>query len=212
MDEKLTEAEKRKQYRDANKERIKLYNAQYRSRESTKQLLKKHRETYKEKMKEYNKQYYKDTKEIRRERYDIEYYRKYYDDNKDKLNQYRKDKRNKDVNYRLSCHLRGRLYHALKAKKIRKTNRVHELVGCSIEELKLHLEAQWLPGMSWENNTVSGWHIDHIKPVVSFDLSDLNQQKECFHYSNLRPLWSNENLSRPKDGSDLHVPQDSCTI
>jgi hypothetical protein len=212
MNEELTKAEQRKLYREANKEKIRLYNAEYRSRESTKTLLKKHREVYKEKMKEYNKQYYKKTKDKRRENYDVEYYREYYKNNKEKLNQYRKDRRLEDVNYRLSCHLRGRLYHALKAKNLRKNNRAHELVGCTLEELKLHLESQWLPGMSWVNNTIDGWHIDHIKPVDSFDLSDLNQQKECFHYSNLRPLWSNENLSRPKDGSDLHSPQDSCTI
>ncbi|CAB5226495.1 hypothetical protein UFOVP760_269 [uncultured Caudovirales phage] len=206
MDEILTEAEKRKRYRDANKEKIRLYNEKYRSRESTKTLLKQHREANKEKMKEYNKQYYQNTKEIRKENYDIEYYRAYRNNNKEKLNQYRKDKRVEDVNYRISCHLRGRLYHALKAKNLRKTNRAHELVGCTLHELKLHLESQWLPGMSWENNTINGWHIDHIRPIDSFDLNDSQQQKECFHYSNLRPLWAAENLSRSKDGSDLTVP------
>ena len=52
--------------------------------------------------------------------------------------------------------------------------------------------------MNWSNWNKEGWHIDHIKPCYSFNLSNPEQQKECFHYTNLRPLWSKENLSRPR--------------
>jgi hypothetical protein len=48
--------------------------------------------------------------------------------------------------------------------------------------------------MSWDNWSLKGWHIDHIRPISSFDLSDPAQQKECFHYSNLQPLWAIDNL------------------
>ena len=78
-----------------------------------------------------------------------------------------------------------------------------QLVGCSISELKEYIERQWLPGMTWENYTTNGWHVDHIKPVNTFDLTDIEQQKLCFHYTNLRPLWATDNLSRPDDGSDV---------
>ncbi len=68
------------------------------------------------------------------------------------------------------------------------------LVGCSTEELKIYLEKQFTDGMSWNN--YGEWHIDHIRPCASFDLSDLSQQIECFHYTNLRPLWAEDNKSK----------------
>ncbi len=57
-----------------------------------------------------------------------------------------------------------------------------------------HLEKQFKEGMTWENHGLYGWHIDHIIPCASFDLTDLEQQKKCFHYTNLQPLWAKENL------------------
>lgn len=70
------------------------------------------------------------------------------------------------------------------------------LIGCSISELKLHLEKQWKPGMTWENYGIRGWHIDHVRPCSSFDLSDKTQRHKCFHFSNLQPLWARENLKK----------------
>ena len=77
-----------------------------------------------------------------------------------------------------------------------------ELIGCSKEELIKHLESQFIEGMTWENWSLNGWHIDHIRPISSFDLSDPAQAKECFHYSNLQPLWAIDNLKK----SDLWEP------
>jgi hypothetical protein len=71
-----------------------------------------------------------------------------------------------------------------------------ELLGCTIQELKIHLESQFEEGMSWENYSKAGWHVDHIRPCASFDLTDPTQQKQCFHYSNLQPLWAKDNLSK----------------
>jgi hypothetical protein len=68
------------------------------------------------------------------------------------------------------------------------------LLGCSIEQLKTHLEKQFLPGMSWENRNL--WHIDHKKPCASFDLTRVEEQKKCFHFSNLQPLWAIDNLKK----------------
>lgn len=68
-----------------------------------------------------------------------------------------------------------------------------ELVGCDKEFLKRYLESKFLEGMSWDNYGRDGWHIDHIKPCCSFDLLDPEQQKECFHYTNLQPLWAEDN-------------------
>jgi len=71
-----------------------------------------------------------------------------------------------------------------------------KLVGCSIDFLKQHLENKFKPGMSWKN--YGKWHIDHIRPCASFDLRKPAEQKKCFHYSNLQPLWAKENLVKGK--------------
>ena len=88
--------------------------------------------------------------------------------------------------------------HELKKQKITKRERTLDYVGCSFEDLKNHLEKQFQPGMSWENRVE--WHIDHIVPVnyfiKNFDFTDINVQKKCFHYTNLRPLWKSDNLSK----------------
>jgi hypothetical protein len=69
-----------------------------------------------------------------------------------------------------------------------------DLVGCSIEDLMTHLAAGFADGMSWENR--SEWHIDHIVPCAAFDLNDPEQQRACFHFTNLRPLWREDNMKK----------------
>ena len=76
----------------------------------------------------------------------------------------------------------------------KKNNTTMELTGCSVIFLKGYLEAKFKDGMNWSNHGL--WHIDHIKPCISFNLLDENEQKACFHYSNLQPLWASENLSK----------------
>jgi hypothetical protein len=100
-----------------------------------------------------------------------------------------------DPIYRLQHTLRGRLHTAFTFQGTKKNCKSLELVGCSLPELKAHLEGMFRGGMSWEN-AGSVWHIDHIRPVASFDLLDLDQQKLCFHYSNLQPLLAAENLAK----------------
>jgi hypothetical protein len=73
------------------------------------------------------------------------------------------------------------------------------LVGCSRKELKLHIESLWQDGMNWKNYGKTGWHVDHIIPMHTFDMADPKQQAECFHYTNLRPLWMKENCGRPEN-------------
>jgi hypothetical protein len=94
----------------------------------------------------------------------------------------------------LSLSLGSRIRTAIK--KGKKCSRTMDLVGCSIEELRKHLELQFQQGMNWYNHGIFGWHIDHILPCSSFDLNDPIQQKECFHYSNLQPLWAKDNMQK----------------
>ena len=92
--------------------------------------------------------------------------------------------------------LRVRTHDAIRAAGATKSARTVELLGASIEEVRAHLEAQFKLGMNWDNWARDGWHIDHIKPCASFDLTDPEQQKACFHYSNLQPLWAKDNQSK----------------
>lgn len=73
-------------------------------------------------------------------------------------------------------------------------NRFGAIVGCSLEEFKQYIAAQFDEEMSWDN--YGEWHIDHIKPLSSFDLLDEDQVKECFHYSNTQPLWGPDNMAK----------------
>jgi len=120
---------------------------------------------------------------------------KYYENNKEKIikNQieYKKLKYNTDTNFKISNLLRIRFYHAIKGKKI---DSILNIIGCNIEELKQYLESLFKFEMTWENHGII-WEIDHIKPCSSFDLSDKEQQKQCFNYTNLQPLFKTTKIA-----------------
>lgn len=97
---------------------------------------------------------------------------------------------------KIASNVRTRLRYALK--KHHGAESMESLLGCTMDELKLHLESQFTESMSWNNYSHSGWHIDHIRPLCEFDLSDPLQLAEACHYTNLRPLWSRENMRRSK--------------
>lgn len=109
---------------------------------------------------------------------------------------YIRHRKRTDASYRLISNLRTRLYGVLKRTGNRRSARTLDLVGCSIVELRRHLEQRFKPGMSWAN--YGKWHVDHIRPCASFDLADPIQQHECFHFSNLQPLWAQENHMKSK--------------
>lgn len=133
----------------------------------------------------------KENKE-RKRLYDIEYRRK----NLKKLNKQRLEKYHTDINFKIRHNLRTRLNNALRAQNTKKSKSSLAFLGCSIEQVRKHLESQFQEGMTWENHATDGWHIDHIIPCVSFDLTKEEEIKKCFHYTNLKPLWAEENLSK----------------
>lgn len=94
-----------------------------------------------------------------------------------------------NLHRRVALRLRSRLRKAL-ARGCKTASAVKDL-GCSVAELIKHIELQFQDGMSWDNH--GEWHIDHIKPLASFDLTDETQAKAACHYSNLQPLWASEN-------------------
>jgi hypothetical protein len=109
-----------------------------------------------------------------------------------------KFKRKTDPQWKLKQILRGRLLDALKRHtsggKVNKKHSSIDLLGCSIDEFKLYIENQFLKGMTWENHGIV-WEIDHIKPCSSFDLTDLKQQQECFHFLNQQPLFKTTQIA-----------------
>lgn len=116
---------------------------------------------------------------------------------------YEKNRLLTDIEFKLIKTLRSRLNNALKKQNSTKQNETVELLGCSISFLKGFLEAKFKEGMTWENH--GEWHIDHIKPCASFNLLDEEEQKKCFHYTNLQPLWAAENLSKGSKYSEDNI-------
>jgi hypothetical protein len=123
------------------------------------------------------------------------YMREYRKDNASRIKTDKKTwhahKQTTDINYRLATNLRKRLGGAIRNGQ-KGGSAVRDL-GCSVPELKAQLESMWLPGMSWANWGRKGWHIDHITPLASFDLTDPDQVKQAVHHTNLQPLWCTDN-------------------
>jgi hypothetical protein len=111
---------------------------------------------------------------------------------KKKRNKKQKEKRRRDPQYRIRHNLRCRLNKALKG--ISKADTTLNLLGCNQETLIKHLESQFTDGMNWDN--YGQWHIDHVLPCSSFDLTKKEDQRKCFHYTNLQPLWAEENIRK----------------
>lgn len=110
----------------------------------------------------------------------------------------------KNPQMRLRTRLNTRISHALKVEGIRKKSTTAEMLGCSIAEFKKHISENWDEDMNWENYGQGGWHVDHLRPCISFDLSDEAQQKVCFNWRNLFPMWGEDNIEK----SDRYDPDD----
>lgn len=108
-------------------------------------------------------------------------------------------KRQTNPQWKLKQVLRCRYLDALKRHtsggSVNKHHSAIKLIGCSIDFYKQYLEQQFKPDMTWENHGVL-WEIDHIKPCAAFDLTNIEQQHECFIYTNTQPLYYSENRSK----------------
>lgn len=98
----------------------------------------------------------------------------------------------KNPNRRLAMSIRVRVLRVLKGNL--KSKPTLKLLGCSVEQLKLHIQSKFSSSMSWSN--YGQWHIDHVIPCAAFELSEPDQQRKCFHFSNLQPLWKDHNLQK----------------
>jgi hypothetical protein len=126
---------------------------------------------------------------------------RWYGNNKSKAfdSAYAWNKKNRKLRYhtnpsfRLASTCRTRVHHALKGVGV-KSSKTFALIGCSVEELKTHLEKKFTPGMSWHN--YGAWHVDHILACTNFDLSLPEEQAKCFNWRNLQPLWAADNFRK----------------
>lgn len=101
-----------------------------------------------------------------------------------------------NVQFQLTRRIRARIRVAIVKGYGKKATRSMELLGCTIPEVKAHLESLFTPDMSWEAFLKGLIHIDHIRPCSSYDLTDKPQQMLCFNWKNLQPLWKPDNLSK----------------
>jgi hypothetical protein len=182
-----------KKWKGANIDKVRSYNRGY-------------REEHRDELNEYGREYYNSNREVL-----VEKSKKRYYDNleiskqsraawrarnteyiKRHSREYKRRRRLVDENFRVSEALRSRLNTAVRGKS--KSGFAIRELGCSIPELRQHLEKQFSLGMSWEN--YGEWHIDHIRPLSSFDLTNADQLRVACHFTNLQPLWAEDNLKK----------------
>ena len=159
-------------------------------------LLEKKREYYEENktiLLEKKREYYEENKIELIEKQRIRYQERDVVEHRKRVSVREKNKRKNDPDWHMRSVLRCRVGAALK-NNYKKACSTMELVGCTIDELRTFLAAEFAEGMTWEN--YGDWHIDHIRPCASFNLEDPEEQKKCFHWTNLQPLWAADNLAK----------------
>jgi hypothetical protein len=193
-----------KEYKINNSAQEKRRKREYRSKnkESIKQTIKnwtiKNKDHIKQQKKEYNSR--PEVKERNRIK-QKERWLKNPDKYRQYQNQWTKNQRKTNPHYKMRHRLQSRIRIALIEGKGTKFCPTMEITGISLAELKIHIENQFTEGMTWEKFLNSEIEIDHIKPCCAFDLSKEEEQKKCFHYTNLRPMWAEDNKN--KIASDL---------
>ena len=111
---------------------------------------------------------------------------------------------NSNISYRIAKLIAHRIRFSLRKQHVRKLSQAIDYVGCSLAELKSYIESKFEPGMTWDNNGTRGWHLDHNKPCAAFDLTKSNEVMECFHFSNLQPLWASKNVRKSSTWNGRH--------
>ena len=175
----------------------KIESLEYRKRnpEKRKETIKKYYENNKEKTKEKDKvRFLENPEKIRAIKLKSYHKNKTKDEQIDRRRKYRKYKRKTDEKYKLADAIRSRIKFYIRINNITKKNKTFDIVGCTPQFLKEHMEKQFKNEMTWENYGFYGWHIDHIIPLSSAK-SDKELYRLC-HYTNLQPLWAKENLSK----------------
>ena len=178
-----------------------LKNREYRIQRSKEYKLKNKENVSEKNRNRYLKQREKKLAYQKQQRLDKpEYMKEYRIKNKEHIrqvtNKWKNNKIKTDLNFKIKQNIKTRIISVLNGKS--KSASTAKLLGCSIEKFIMYLEAQFWKDerIDWITYGPRGWHLDHIKPCASFDLTDPEQQKKCFHYTNLQPLWWDENIAK----------------
>jgi len=198
----LTKQEKAKsdsiKWKRENRGHVKEYNKQYRE-DNNHWILPQQREykvINKEKCDAKRYEWWLNNRHIKNEKNRI-FMKEYCKTPKGK--EYKKNYRERkkdDSKWLLRKNLADRIREAVKSQYGDKAYKSMELLGCTIQELRDHLESQFTEGMTWDNMGRGGWHIDHIIPCAFFDLTKPSHQKVCFNWQNLQPLWESDNCAK----------------
>ncbi len=211
MKQKLTEEQRKankletqRKYREANREKLKGASKKY--YEENKETYQQNRDANKDTIKEKHKLYYQKNKEVIKEKV-----KEYTKNNPDKVRlaqkNWRKKKLETDILYRLSYNFSKKLRKLIKRNGHTKKDKSIDILGCTFQEFKQHIESLWQPWMNWDNYGLYdgsldyGWDIDHIEPI-----SSANTEEELLklnHYTNLQPLCSFINRNVKKDNPIL---------
>jgi len=191
-----------KKYYFQNLDKYKIYhqNGKENRYKTTKIWREKNKEKIAKQRKEYRKKYQQKNKEkIAKQR------KEYQELNKEKYNKYQKFHHKKyyssNINYKISTCLRSRFKRALGRNT--KSGSAIKMLACSIEEFKKYFESLFTEGMTWAKVHNGEIHIDHKRPLASFDLSIPEEQAKACHYTNLQPLWAVDNMKK----GDKYVPK-----
>ena len=177
------------EYRKNNEEKIKRRSKDYFQKNKQSHLEKKQiwRKNNPEKYKKQVKDYWDKVKVVQTEKKKV-----WINNNREKYNSYWTNRKKQEPEFKLLVNMRSRIWKYLNILNITKKNKTFEIVGCTPEFLKEHLEKQFVDGMTWENR--GEWHIDHKIPLSSAKTEE-ELYKLC-HYTNLQPLWAEENLKK----------------
>jgi len=184
----------------------------------------KNQEKEKLRSRKYHQDHLEERREKGRARYNSEEAHEYYEANKERANatskkwrannrervrkihrEWARKQRKTNPHYVIKQRMSTRVRDTIKNHKGIKEMKCLEYIGCSYNELKNHLEKQFTEGMTWEKFMSGEIQIDHIKPCCSFDLSRLEDQKVCFHYTNLCPMWAKDNGRKRLEDIKLKV-------
>ena len=155
--------------------------------DKAKEYQKIYRENNKEKAKNNNKIWRLKNKKIKKQKA-----KEYNQKNREKININYKNKRETNPLFKLRCNISSLIRLSIRKQGYTKQSKTFEILGCSYEDFKQHLERQFTKGMTWDNQ--GEWHLDHIYPVsVAKDEAELIKLN---HYTNFQPMWAAENISK----------------
>lgn len=191
----MTEKEARKQYYLLNKEKELSYGKVYKQRNRERLMIsgREYYYTHKKEASERHKKYRKLNFHTLNE-YNKCYRKEHTEEIREKQRVYRNRKYQTDINFRLRVKLRTRLGRAIKTGK--KVGSAIKDLGCSVECFRKYIESKFSSEMTWSNYGRGGWHLDHIIPLIKFDLTDRAQFLIACHYTNYQPMWESENAKK----------------